>query len=278
MPILPEGLARKIRSIIVPRSLIRQQRQAGRAYEPFTDRFPATITAVNGSVYQHNNPNYVHIKPFNDDFVNPPVVWNDRVNPVEGLHVWVGPAPGEPNQLAILGLYSHQLPPSETPDAIYFNLPPHGFTHEIQYDTAPGIDPVRIFQDAIWPLKTAALSGFTVSTYALGYSLDGVRRFFPGANTDLSTFVPGVGFAQRHLIYLDPATGFLNIQSGDVVTDNGVIPIPYPDIPRGMIGSAWVKLYGGQTAVVAADIADARPLFGTGVSTTPYEEIGRAHV
>lgn len=275
---LPASLAKKVRSIIVPRRLIRQQAVTARAFEPFTQRFPATIVAVNGSVYQHNNPNYVHIKPYNDDSTNPPVVWNDRVNPVDGLHVWVGPNPGEPNQLAVLGLYTHGLPPSETPNAIYFNVPPHGFTHEIQYDTSPGIDPVRVFQDAIWLFKTVAGGGLNVSTYAFGYSVDGVRRFFPGVTTDMSSFLPGAGFAQRHILYLDPTTGFLNVQSGSVVVDHVAIPVPYPEIPRGMIGTAWIKTVGGQTSIVAADINDARPFLTPGVSTKPYEATRQGEV
>jgi hypothetical protein len=67
----------------------------------------------------------------------------------------------------------------------------------------------------------------------------------------------------RVLIYLDTSLNALQIVSGASVGYGSASPIPYPDLPSGGIPSAYVQLYGGQTAIVTAThIVDARDYLG----------------
>lgn len=268
---LDSNITKYIKGLFAPRSLVRRQREAARAFEPNAERYKAKVIEVAGSVYGHNQPNFVWILPIGVP-LGPRVVWNNRVNAVAGLPVWVGPHPNEPQREAILDIYTEELPPDEAEDVNYFTLPPHGFTHEIPSDLAPGLDPTRIFQPAIQIFKSAPNGAdLTVSTQPYAYQVNGVRTYFPGTTTDLTPYLPGAGEARRVLVYLDPETNTLNVREGDVVPDLLSIPVPFPDVPRKAIGSAWFSLVDGQALLSAIHYTDARPFLDTWGVSEPYE-------
>ena len=90
------------------------------------------------------------------------VALNMVVKPVAGLPVLVGRNPKNKFQREIIGLYVGGLPEDEIGNVGAWNLPNHADTHEYPDETNIGLDPVRIFQPAIYPLKTIS-NGTTFS-------------------------------------------------------------------------------------------------------------------
>ena len=133
------------------------------------------------------------------------------------------------------------------------------------------MDAVKVYQPAIQSLKTTGNgTDLTVTTQALIYLVDGVRKSFVGAETDLTSYVPSTaGQTRRVLLYLDKSTNTLNVSSGTAVS--GAIPIPYPTAPADSIPSAYVKLTNAQTAVTTAThVEDARGFLTGNGATSPF--------
>ena len=232
--------------------------------------FPATIVEVNGSVFPDTRPNFVWLKEYGDN-ATILAVYNDRVNPIAGLPVWVIESPVPSRRLEVWGVFTEQLSDSYGRLSSTFNIPLHGISHEQPTESTIGTDPVDIYQPAMQMLKTEGNGTLTVGTKPYIYHHDGVHYVFGGYNTDLTTYVPGTpNYVRKVLLYLDVVGNTLDVESGTAVLNTS--PVPYPDIPVGGVPSAYITLANGQTTITTAtDIEDARDLLRGWRTEQPYD-------
>lgn len=249
------------------RDVRRQKAQQEQRFEPAHNLMWGVIVAVEGSTTPPNRPNMTWVDLYKKSNGRLAVL-NDSTLYVEGTPVRLGPA-DKPPYVKIIGTYEDSLNPVTTQELTNYNAPAHRINHQYESEGNVGVDAVKVYQPAIQPLKTTGNgTDLTVTTQALIYLVDGVRRVFVGVETDLTSYVPGVaGQTRRVLLYLVKSTGLLEVVSGTAVS--GAIPAPYPAAPAGSIPSAYVRLANGQTAVTTAThCEDARGfLTGNGASS-----------
>jgi len=86
-----------------------------------------------------------------------------------------------------------------------------------------------------------------------------------GGILNLTSYLPSVGYAKYVLVYLNKATNVLSIAQGTDVVDSPVVTASKPAVPTNAVPSAYIRLYGGQTAIaVTTGVVDARGLFDGG--------------
>lgn len=239
---------------------IQQAQQAQlESREPNRTVVSGQLRSVNGTVIVPGRPNYVYFQEYSQPENAPPaVVWNDTVAPIADLGVLVASDPKPPFRRRVIGVDHEGLLPNENTPTSLFAVPLHAQTHQYPSEANPGHDKVLIFQPAIQPLKTTVTTGLEVQVHPLIYIYRNRRYTFAGNTLDLSSYVPSVGNIVAVLIYLDTATNTLQAVAGTSVINNGVIPIPYPDIPGDAIPSAYVLIVGGTTTLNNTDLLDAR--------------------
>ena len=249
------------------RDVRRLKAQQEQKFEPSHNRLWGVIVAIDGSTSPPHRPNMTWVDMYNKSNGRLAVL-NDSTLYVEGTPVRLGPA-DKPPYVKITGTYEESLNPVTTQEITNYNAPPHRINHQYESESNKGVDAVKVYQPAIQPLKTTGNgTDLTVTTQALIYQVDGIRKSFVGAETDLTSYVPSTaGQARWVLLYLDKSTNTPNVSSGTAVS--GAIPIPYPTAPADSIPSAYVKLTNAQTAVTTAThIEDARGfLTGNGASS-----------
>lgn len=227
--------------------------------EPNRSVTSGRLVSVNGIVTPPGRPNYVYFLEFNQPENAPPaVVWNDVVAPIADLPVLVASDPKPPFRRKVIGINHEVFPPNLADTGGLFNIPPHAQSHQYPNETNPGHDPVLIYQPAIQPLKCTPFSGMTVNVQPLIYIFNRRRYTFGGGIYDLTAHIPNVNNIRAVLIYLDVGTNNLAVIAGPSVIDNGVIPIPYPEIPINTIPSAYVLLVGNATTISNTAVIDAR--------------------
>lgn len=258
--------------------VIKALRSRDSRFDPWRSITPATIKEVDGSVYPPNQPNKVWISENHSD--NSRVLaWNPNGIRVPETPVLVGRSPRPPFERVVLGVdlaVAFQSPYYEQIGLL--EIGPHGQNHQVPSDFNPGLDPVYVFLAAMMPLKTTVDGvSMVASVQPLVYRTGASVAYFPGQQVDLSSYTPSVGYIRHVLLYLDEEAGDIQVVEGDAVLDNGVIDVPYPDIPDTGRPSSFVPLIGGQTAIVQSSIEDARDLFprgviGDGLSAFPVPE------
>jgi len=234
-------------------------------FEPYVQLFPAVISSRAGSsTFSELSDNYTWIRVFNRPESLAPAFNPTSIREI-GTPVWVKKYPKGPYRWEIVGVNSSYAAVSEQTEVNRFNLPIHGANHVTYEEATPAVDPIYVYQPMNMILKTVGDGAtLTVSTYPYE------TYDFPGATTDLTASVPGSGLIRSVLIYYNTNTETLSTVNGTTVTDDGITPIPRPDIPAGISGvkSAWVILANGQTAVTTAeDVIDARDFLGQSASS-----------
>ena len=238
-------------------------------FDPNRTIVPAIIVAVDGNTSPPGRPNMTWIDEYGVGSNYVPA-WNPTGIVDADVPVLVAKSPKPPYERTILGVNLAMLNQGnqQNVDIRLLSLPRHARTHQWP-EGNPGRDVVRIYQPALMPLRTAPSAGLTVSVYRLLYRQGFTTAEFGGQLVDLSSYVPTAGLVCAVFLYLDTATGLIGAAVGGAVVDNGVVPIPSPDIPDGAIPSSNVLLRGGQTSITEGDIEDRRNFLDEGGSDMP---------
>ena len=201
---------------------------------------------------------------------------------IDGTPVLVARDPKHPYLWQILGPDPAYIRADMALSISQYGTSIHGSNHQTADEADPGPDPVYVFQPMLYLLKTVGDGAtLTVSTHPYDYNKGDISRYFAGADTDLTSSVPGAGLVRKVLLYLDRDTNVLETVEGTTVLDNGVIPIPLPLPPAGVTAtkSAWVTLANGQTTITTAtDVDDARDFLNTGQDDALPAPTGPAQV
>lgn len=260
------------------RDIILQQRTRLETREPAHVEIPCVIVTRDGLLAPPNRPNYSFVK----ELYRPEsqrLVLNETTLKAAGVLVTVEVDPKSNSGGKVVDVYSGTLSPTESEIISRGGVGEHAANHQYPTESAPGPDPVLVFQPAMQMLKTTG-NGTTlvVDVQPLIYIVEGVRKVFAGITVDLTSSVPSTASRSvRVLLYLDITTNLVETLAGSEVVDSPAIPVPYPKVPQGAIPSAYVKLTNGQTAVTTAThVGDARSMFSSygsyGFSLTPTEE------
>jgi len=229
---------------------------------------PAEIVSEGGeTTYLALGTNWTWVSYSGQKEANKAPVWNPTTLREEGTAVLVARQPTFPYRWEIIGVNSSYEVDTSVVPISQFNTGLHASSHRTADESDPGPDPVDVFQPMMYVFKTVGDGAtLTVSTYPYDYNHGGSSKFFPGADTDLTSSVPAAGLIRNVLIYLDRLTNILYTVEGPTVIDNGIIPVPLPLPPHDEVTkSAWVTLANGQTDVTTADdIDDGRDFLGDG--------------
>ena len=230
----------------------------------------ALITAFNGSTtFNDIGVSYTWIR-FHSTSAPPVAALNPTALDIDGTPVLVARNPKKPHLWTILGADHSRVRGSTFISRYEQGI--HGANHSIPDENTPGPDPAYVYQPMLMPLKTVGDSAtLIVSTHRYIYTKDGHRREFYGANTDLTSSVPGAGLIRKVLLYLDRDLNTLEQVDGIAVVNDGMTPVPEPTPPTGVDAreSAWIYLSNGQTQVTTAThIEDARDFLDNGVANT----------
>lgn len=237
-------------------------------FDPNRNIIPATIVERDGSVTPPNRQNMVFIDEWHVGSITA-IAWNPLGVLEAGTPVLVSKSPKPPYERTVLGVDLAYLNQDQGNTNIgLLTLPRHARTHQFP-EGNPGRDVVKVYQPALMPLRTYPTTGLTVAVYRLIYRSGATTSNFSGQLLDLTGSVPGVGLVRRTLLYLDKGTGTILTVDGTPVLNNGIIPVPSPDIPDDAIPSADVQLVGGQTTIIEANIIDRREFLERAESDLP---------
>ena len=245
-------------------------------FDPNRNIVPAIVVAVNGETSPANRPNMTWVDEYGVGS-NYCLAWNTTGITDAGVPVLVAKSPKPPFERTILDVNLAMLNQGNqgNTNVSLLKLPRHAPSHQWP-EGNPGRDVVRLYQPAMMQLRTYPTTGLFVAVYRLIYRLGNTTEEFLGQLVDLTASVPGAGLIRRVLLYLDKSTGTILTIDGTPVLDNGIIPVPSPDIPDDAIPSADVLLVGAQTTIVEADIVDRREYLERGESDLPTPtEIGQ---
>ncbi len=247
------------------RDVIRSVDKRGERFDPFRSITPAIIKEVDGAVFPPNQPTKVWVSEFGSDSSRV-LAWNPNGIKVAETPVLVGRSPRPPFERVVLGINLAAM--FQSPDDTQITLidtGPHGQNHQIPSEDNPGLDPVYIFIYAMMPLKTISAGvDLTVSVQPYIYRVGPSVFTFPGQEIDLTTYLPASGNIKIVLLYLDEETNSIAVAEGAEVLDNGVIEVPYPDVPDEGRPSSFIALVGGQTIILQTSVEEARDLFPKG--------------
>lgn len=193
-------------------------------------------------------------------------IFNVTVPPVDGWPVLIGELPWLPGLTQVVGTDWAAYEQSGWGDSIS-STSPHAPTHEWP-DGGPGADPLNVYLRSIVPLRAYALGSGSTSIYVNTYEYENTNGSgtvwggLPGVDLQPVISSLSTGTARMMGVYLDPALNSLGIVTGitDIFTDASFPP--YPAFPAGVLPSARVRVYGGQSSIGEIDIRDARRPFG----------------
>lgn len=244
-------------------------------YDPNRVIVPAVIASVDGETSPANRPNQTWVDEYGVSS-NYSLAWNWTGLNEAGIPVLISKSPKPPYDRTILGVNFAVLNQGQGNTNIpLLMLPRHAPSHQWP-EGNPGRDVVRVYQPALMPLRTYPTTGLVVAVYRLIYRTGVTTALFDGQLVDLTASVPGAGLIRRVLVYLDRATNTILTVDGTPVLNNGIIPIPSPDIPDDAIPSADVLLVGAQTVIIEANIVDRREFLERGESDLPTPtEVGQ---
>lgn len=234
------------------------QEEKGRNKEPIRRFYRGVIVEYENSIYVPGEPEKVWVQEHNEDAAVPSKVLCRKVTPQAGLRVKIGWVTKPPYGVKeVLEEDLSDLIPGDTPS---FSVPIHGVRHQYVNENNIGTDPVKIYQAAIQPLKSYLASGLIMETYPLVYASNGRYIYFPGQQTNLTSYLPGTsGYSVSVLLSLDRTTNTIAVTSG--VEEPSVYDPEKPDIPDGHIPSCFVVLDYGQSVIdITTDYTDARTL------------------
>ncbi len=237
-------------------------------FDPNRNITPAIIVEVDGSTSPANRANQTWIDEYGVGS-NYSLAWNSTGLDIAGTPVLVSRSPKPPYERVILGVDFSVINQNQgNTNVPILMIPRHGVTHQWP-EGNPGRDPVRVYEPALMPLRTQPVTGLFVSVYRLTYRSGSATVQFEGQIVDMTAHVPAAGQVRNVLLYLDKGTNTVLVLAGASVLDNGIIPIPSPDIPDDAIPSSNVKLIGGQVLITEDDITNRREFLEYGESDLP---------
>jgi hypothetical protein len=249
------------------RQIVVARNRFGNSFEGYRKIYPGIIASFGGSTtFDQLGDQWTWVNVWSRPESLVPML-NPTSLSEEGTRVLCARDPRPPNRWRIISVddaYSSETAPIPWAQ---FNIGVHGGSHQILDEASPGPDPTLVGTPMLYPLKTVGDGAtLTVSTYPYDYNHGGYIKSFAGADTDLTSYVPGTGLVRRVLFYLDRTTNLLQVVAGATVPDTGAMPIPVPLPPHiETTKSAWVTLAGGQSTITTAtDIINARDPFDTG--------------
>ena len=239
---------------------IRKSREA--SFESSRKVVPATIVSINSeTTYSALGPNFTWVRIWGREESATPA-YNPTTLAAAGTPVLVARSPKGPYRWTIISPDASFLTVTSSDPVSPFEMGPHAQNHQIPTEATAGSDPVYVSNPMMVMLKSEGDgSTLTVTTQPYIYIKDGVRQFFIGANTDLTSYVPGAGLKRKVLLYLNKNTGVLSVESGSTISSGSPLPAPSPMVPTGTTAreSALIALTNGQTSVTTVtDIVDAR--------------------
>lgn len=265
----------------IPVNLQFMQREAARRQREREEAFAASrviavayVNALNGSIDVPNQPGYVWVSTWGIAGSRYPA-YNKGFALIDQTPVQLAYAPQRPFPWEIIDLYTSDLAPNQGGSPASFRVSIHGKNHQVPSESAPGKDPVRIYQPAIDMLKSEASSGLLITVRPLIYLHGETIYTFGGTTLDLSPYVPATP-SNHHaiLIYLDKVTTTTMVSAGAEIADTSD-PVP-PDVPANAIPSAFFTLANGQTTLsMVDDYVDARPFLSSGSGTQVPESAGQ---
>lgn len=253
-------------SFLKIRDLIRARKEHDSDFEPWRDITVAKVVAVEGSITA-SQPGYLWINLWGDEG-SPTTAFNPGFSLAAGDWVKVGKAPKSPFRWSILEYWVGDIEPEYTGRVARHEIGIHGLNHQYPSEATIGVDPVKIYQPALQPLKTTGNSSdLTILIQTLIYIQGGIRRLYGGGTIDLTSSVPGAGLIRAVLVYLDTISNLAKTVDGTAVADDSVTPIPRPTLPSNGRASAYIILANGQTTIVnATDVEDARDFLASDTS------------
>lgn len=244
------------------REIARISNDGNRAFEKNRKVVPSIIVSINGStIYNDLGPNFTWVRIWGREESAIPA-YNPTTISEAGTPVLVARDPKGPHRWTIISPNDSHLIATSPDQVSRFEIGPHGGNHQVPTEATAGPDPVYVSNPMLMMLKTEGNgSTLTVTTQPYIYVKNGVRRYFNGTNTDLTSYVPGAGLKRKVLLYLNKDTNVLTIISGSTISSGSPLPAPSPTTPTGIAvrESALVALTNGQTSITTVtDIEDCR--------------------
>lgn len=224
------------------------------------DRLPCNIIRVASNINVPSRPGFVWCQEYSpSDDTSPFHAFNDKVQPREGLPIWVGD--GLDGRREVLDWRNGTI--TSTPDyAGQKYLPAHHNDHEWP-DFKPGPDVVNVYPRSLTIMRTypGEAGLLTVSVSPIRYRKNNALLLFPGKiSFDISASQPASGLARWVGIYLDIDDNTIKSVNGPTTSDSPAIIPNSPTFPQTAILSALVRLDGDQTAFSEVDFIDARQI------------------
>lgn len=216
-----------------------------------------------GNVVVPGRPDYNYAR-FNRSATETFEVFNKEVSqPVDGTPVLMGEYPWQQGLFQVVGIDWATYIQTGWGDS-YASLQAHHETHEWPNFT-PGSDVMNVYMRAITPLRAQAAGSGSTSVIVNAYEYDsatGTNYNWPGLPPiSLGPATPPTGSMRYMGVYLNPTTNTLGVVSGSTTIYTDALEPDRPAWPRGVMPSAYVRLYGGQAAITERDIRDARRLW-----------------
>lgn len=189
-------------------------------------------------------------------------VYNDRVNPLLDLEVYVGYDDEEPGLLQVLGVRS-DLRRYGTDNSISAYVPEHHQTHEWMNYPVGGNDVVFSELRQLMPLRPTPMPTGVALAVNRGIILSSAKEvlYFTGSIIDLGSYIPSTG-SRFAYVGIDSFTGLLTV-TGGLVRDT--LSLTFSDVPDFIVGTypiGVVRLYENQTKVEetysSTDLIDLR--------------------
>lgn len=250
------------------RDAVLSRKKREQSFEASREITKATLIKVDGSVKVIDRPGYVWAREYGQHGGVFQVL-NAATSAWAGLPVLVAVDPKSPARRQVTGVDRDTLAALASYDGNPY-LPEHGQWH-VRYDGYYGPDPVTVYGRMLFPLRCEADTGLTVQVMPLVYLAAGARVYYAGVSgLDLSSYVPTTsGKARKVLVYLDTADNIAKVIAGALGSSATGVALSYPPVPSGGIGSAWIRLAHGATALSElADFEDARMLFAAQQGTS----------
>ena len=218
------------------------------------------VFSVGGSIYVPNTgESRVWVRRFNVP-ESQAQAYRGNILVLDGTPVMMKPHPKGPFIYQIVDINSGEIDPFTMNLIVRHTIGQHAANHQIPTEALIGPDPVYIYQAALKELRSEADdASLDITVQPHVYWNGGAFSSFPGAIVDMTSSVPGAGNIRKTLIYLELANNQIKIVDGTEVLNNGIIPVPRPNLPVGGRANAFIELVAAQTAIVqSTDIEHAR--------------------
>lgn len=216
-----------------------------------------------GNVLVPERPDYNYVR-FSRASSETFEVFNKEVSqPVDGWPVLLGEFPWQEGLFQVVATDWSAYAQTGWGDEVA-SIQAHAPTHEWPNFT-PGSDPLNVYLRAMTPMRTQAAASGSTSVMVTAYEYDGptgTNYGWPGLpELSLGAATPASGTMRYMGVYLNPATNTLGVVTGSTTIFTDALEPPRPVWPRGVMPTAYVRLYGGQSQINERDIRDARRLW-----------------